>query len=218
MSGAGAEHGFGPQHPRFPGFDVLAQQRGWDEVTRRVVLERLDPGDGPRFFTARQYATLDAVLDRLVGQEPGEAQRVRMAAMVDSRMAEGSTDGWHYEDLPRDEEVWRRSLDALEDDATGAYEASFADCSREQQLALLTRIHDADAEERWHGMPASRLWSLWMRYACTAFYSHPAIWNEIGFSGPAYPRGYKNAHVGKREPFEVADAMPEDDPRWNGAS
>ena len=24
----------------------------------------------------------------------------------------------------------------------------------------------------------------------SAFYSHPWAWNEIGFGGPAYPRGY----------------------------
>ena len=43
----------------------------------------------------------------------------------------------------------------------------------------------------WHGLPAARVFSLWMRYACSAFYSHPWAWNEIGFGGPAYPRGYK---------------------------
>ena len=48
------------------------------------------------------------------------------------------------------------------------------------------------------------MWSLWTRYACTAFYSHPWAWNEIGFPGPAYPRGYKNPGVDAREPFEVA--------------
>ncbi len=70
----------------------------------------------------------------------------------------------------------------------------------------------------WHGLRASHVWSMWTRYACTAFYAHPAAWNEIGFPGPAYPRGYKNAGVGKREPFEVADASPADDPvRKDGA-
>ncbi|MDQ3430688.1 MAG: gluconate 2-dehydrogenase subunit 3 family protein, partial [Actinomycetota bacterium] len=47
---------------------------------------------------------------------------------------------------------------------------------------------------------------LWLRYACTAFYAHPWSWNEIGFGGPAYPRGYKNLGVNRREPWEVADA------------
>ncbi len=62
----------------------------------------------------------------------------------------------------------------------------------------------------WHGLPAGQLWSLWTRYASTAFYSHPWAWNEIGFSGPAYPRGYKNARVGGREPWEVREQRPVD--------
>jgi len=55
------------------------------------------------------------------------------------------------------------------------------------------------------------------RYACTAFYAHPSAWAEIGFPGPAYPRGYKNAGVGKLEPFEVGDAQPAEDPVRGGS-
>jgi hypothetical protein len=44
-----------------------------------------------------------------------------------------------------------------------------------------------------------------MRYVVQAFYSHPWAWNEIGFGGPAYPRGYAafgSPHLGEREPWE----------------
>ena len=43
-----------------------------------------------------------------------------------------------------------------------------------------------------------------MRYACTAFYAHPWAWNEIGFGGPAYPRGYKI--LGTRRPGALGGA------------
>ncbi len=62
-------------------------------------------------------------------------------------------------------------------------------------------------------MRADRVWSLWTRYACTAFYAHPWAWNEMGFPGPAYPRGYKNTGVDAREPFEVLDHRPIDPTR-----
>jgi hypothetical protein len=42
------------------------------------------------------------------------------------------------------------------------------------------------------GQPAGQVWSLWTWYACAALYAHPAACDEIGLSGPAYPRGYKN--------------------------
>jgi hypothetical protein len=59
--------------------------------------------------------------------------------------------------------------------------------------------------KRWHDWAAEHIWSLWTRYSCTAFYSHPWAWNEIGFPGPAYPRGYLNLGVDARERWEVRD-------------
>ncbi len=38
-----------------------------------------------------------------------------------------------------------------------------------------------------------------MRSVLSAFYSHPWAWNEIGFGGPAYPRGYARLGAGQRE-------------------
>ncbi len=74
----------------------------------------------------------------------------------------------------------------------------------DQQGQLVQAVQDAD---EWHGFEAEHLWSLWTRYACTAFYSHPWAWNEMGFGGPAYPRGYKNMGIDRREGWE----RPEDD-------
>ena len=67
-----------------------------------------------------------------------------------------------------------------------------------------------------HGRSAKHVWSLWTRYACTAFYAQPVAWAEIGFPGPAYPRGYKNAGVDSLEPLEVRDAKPAIDPLRKG--
>ncbi len=50
-------------------------------------------------------------------------------------------------------------------------------------------------------------WSVVMRAILAAFYSHPWAWNEIGFGGPAYPRGYMRLGVGQKEPWEVEDAF-----------
>ena len=93
---------------------------------------------------------------------------------------------------------------------------AFAAAPEEQQLELIQAVQDRGSKD-WHGLNAAHVWSLWTRYACTALYAHPLAWNEIGFSGPAYPRGYKNAGVNKLEPFEVRDARPSRDPIGEGA-
>jgi hypothetical protein len=37
----------------------------------------------------------------------------------------------------------------------------------------------------------------------SAYYSHPWSWDEIGYGGPAYPRGYMRLENGLPEPWEV---------------
>jgi Gluconate 2-dehydrogenase subunit 3 len=194
---------------RFPGFDALSQTRRWDPVTAGVVLARLGPPPPVRFFTPAEQAVAGALLDRLLGD--GGPERVPVLQLIDSRLAERQTDGWRYEDMPEDGQAWRDSLAALDRDATERHGRGFAECSGEQRDALIQAVQDLGAK-KWHEMPADRVWSLWTRYACTAFYSHPVAWNEIGFPGPAYPRGYKNLGVDALEPFEVRDARPGEDP------
>ena len=87
------------------------------------------------------------------------------------------------------------------------YGGGFATCSYTQQTDLIQAVQDLGSDD-WHGRSAAHAWSLWTRYACTAFYSHPAAWDEIGFAGPAYPRGYKNLGIDSLEGHEVRDSKP----------
>ena len=48
------------------------------------------------------------------------------------------------------------------------------------------------------------------RSVLAAFYSHPWAWNEIGFGGPAYPRGYARLGVGLSESWEGEEAFDVD--------
>lgn len=189
---------------RFPGFDVLSQAHLWDKVTAEVVLDRLGPPEAPVFFTAEERGVAGPLLDLLLAQDA--EPKVPVLALIDARLAAGETDGWHYDDMPADSQAWRRSLAALDGDARAQYGAGYADAGGARQARLVQNVQDlADAGERWHGCPAGHVWSLWTRYACTAFYSHPWAWNEIGFSGPAYPRGYLNPGINARESYEVSD-------------
>lgn len=202
---------------RFPGFSAAAQARHWDPVTAGVVLTRLGRPPDLRFFTPSQEAAATALCDRLLDQDssthggPGGGPAVPVVAMIDARLAGQQTDGWRYADLPEDGEAWRDTLRHLDDDARAKTGHGFAQCPPADQRAIIQAVQDLGGGQ-WHGLNASRVWSLWTRYACTAFYSHPRAWDEIGFPGPAYPRGYKNTGVDRREPFEVPDARPGEDP------
>lgn len=195
---------------RFPGYDVLSQRRHWDEVTQGVVLRRLGPPEPLRFFTEPEGAVARALLDRLLGQD-GTPPHVDVLADVDRRLALGETDGWRHADLPHDGEAWRRTMQLLDEDSAARHGCGFACATAEQQMALVQRVQDASGG-RWHELPAKHVWSLWTRYACTAFYAHPWAWNEIGYGGPAYPRGYAN--LTGREHWERPETDAQDPVPW----
>jgi hypothetical protein len=197
---------------RYPGFDTLAQSRHWDVATTGVVAARVGTPADLRFFTPAEEAVACALTDTLLGQH--EDQRIPVVRMIDSRLADGQGDGWHHVDMPPDDQAWRDSLAGLDADARDAFQAGFASCSQEDRDATLRAVQRATGT--WHGMPPHSVWSLWTRYADTAFYSHPWAWDEIGFGGPAYPRGYKNLGIDAREPWEVRDSRPGLDPLREG--
>jgi Gluconate 2-dehydrogenase subunit 3 len=202
---------------RFPGFDVLGQAGHWDQVTADVVTARTGPPPAVKFFTGPQEPCARALLNLLTGQDGSDGEpAVPVLEMVDSRLAAGETDGWRYAEMPEDGQAWRDTLSYLDADAGLRCGTSFAGASVIDQMALVQAVQELKSAD-WHGLPAAHVWSLWTRYACTAFYAHPSAWTEIGFPGPAYPRGYKNAGVGKLEPFEVRDARPAEDPVKEGA-
>lgn len=190
---------------RFPGFDVLDEVPRWDDVTAGVVLARLTLTADLSFFTAAEDAVASPLCDLLLGQD--DDPRIPVVALIDARLAAGETDGWHYADMPPDPQAWRETLAALDAQAQEAHGRQFALLAADQQASLVQAVFDAGRQgQPWHGWPGSQVWSLWTRYACAAFYSHPWAWNEIGFGGPAFPRGYKNVGLDARERWEVADA------------
>ena len=192
---------------RFPGFDVLDSVDNWDDVTAGVVLARLVHPSDLAFFSPEEVSVASPLLDLLLAQD--DDPRVPVLELVDARLAIGETDGWHYDDLPEDSEAWRRTLAWLDEDAADRFDdAHFGELDPAAQAALVQVVQDhSSAKETWHGVSAEHVWSLWTRYACTAFYSHPWAWNEIGFPGPAYPRGYVNLGPGARDHWEVADVV-----------
>jgi gluconate 2-dehydrogenase subunit 3-like protein len=199
----------GGRQPRFPGFDVLAQADHWDPATREVVLARLEPPAPLRFFTPPEAETLGAVLDCLLDQEA--EPKVPVLSMIDERLAAGRLSGWHYKELPDDAQTLRELARGVEQTAEAYYERPFSQLGAREVQHVLEAIRTASAPgEVWERLPAKRCWNVLTRYACEAFYAHPWAWNEIGFGGPAYPRGYARLGLDMQEWWEVRDVVRAD--------
>lgn len=198
---------------RYPGYDVLAKRdtRSWNEATRRAVDARLALPDKPRFCTPAEWQTLRAVCDRIVPQ-PVTRPPVPTAALLDHKLNEDQTEGYRNAEMPPLREAWRRGLAALDVEAVAAHNARFHELIGTQQDALLSRMQGGGmSQAAWGGMPPAMFFKERLAHDIVeAYYSHPTAWNEVGWGGPASPRGYVRLGANRRDSWEPIEAHRDD--------
>lgn len=208
--------GITPQmHGRYPDYDVLEQVDHWDEVTRRMVLDRVENVPPIRFFDAREAATLGVLCDVLTAQD--SEPRIPVLNYVDEKLHQGELDGYQYSDMPDDRDVWRIVARGLDEQAARIGDSeTFAAAGGEVQRQIVGSFADGELHGgAWKQLNVKRAFSVVMRSVLVSFYSHPWAWNEIGFGGPAYPRGYSrfgspHLQAAERESWEGREAFDED--------
>jgi len=195
-------------HGRYPDYDVLEEAGAWDEPTRAVVLARIDDVPEREFFTDAEAATLTALCDNVLAQD--SEPRIPVLAFVDAKHAAGKTEGYRYAGMPPDSETWRLVARGL-DEAAGGGPGVFAEIDADARAKIVDAFASGELEGgAWAELDVSRAWSVVTRDALAAFYAHPWAWNEIGFGGPAYPRGYARLGVGVSEAWEGEEAIHPD--------
>ena len=197
--------------PSYPGYDVLAKKDGlsWNDATRRTMEHRLSVPTRPRFFTEAEWTTLGAVCRRIMPQ-PDTRPAVPLPAYVDAKLTEGRKDGYREVSMPDEGPAWRIGLAALEQDAQNRFGRAFHALDPAEQDGLLTDMQHGKLDgPHWQGMPSKLFFKRRVIPDIThAYYAHPTAWNEIGWGGPASPRGYVRMKLDMRDPWEAAEAHP----------
>lgn len=196
---------------RYPNYDVLAKRNGpsWNDKTREAIARRLAIGPGPLFLSPDEFETLAAIAARIVPQ-PAAHQPIPVAALVDRKLQDGVSDGYRLAGMPRERDAWRSGLRALDAEARLAFGQGFARLSTTEQDELLRRAEAGTlTAPEWGSMRARDFFKHRLLHDIVlAYYSHPASWNEIGWGGPASPRGYVRLDYNERDPWEAAEAKP----------
>jgi hypothetical protein len=197
---------------RYPDYDVLAEADHWDDVTRRLIIDRVHNVPPLRFFDEQEARTIAAFCDQITAQDADP--KVAVVNYLDEKLYENNGAGYQYFDLPSDQEVWRRVARGLDDEARKQGRDSYAFLTEHEQNE---RVHKFDKGElyggEWATFNISRAFKVCVRDICEQFYAHPWSWNEIGFGGPAYPRGYAafgSPQLGEEEHWEAKEAVDVD--------
>jgi hypothetical protein len=200
------------ERSRYPGYDVLAKREtpSWDEPTRRAIDKRLHVPSEARFLTAAERAVADALCRRILPQD-GEGETVPLAALLDAKLFADHGDGFREADMPYMREAWRIGLAALDAEAKARHDGrGFAAISCDDQDSLLAMMQEGlFCAPHWCGLDAQKFFERRVLVDVPAlYYGHPKAWSEIGFGGPASPRGYVRLEGERRDPWEAAEAVP----------
>lgn len=196
---------------RYPGYDVMSKRDGqsWNDKTREVIDARLATEPRPEFFSADEWKTLYALCDRVMPQPQGRA-RAPLGAYVDRQLLKGKTKGYRLAGMPQPGEAWKRALAALDEVAQRSHGRTFALLTESDQDAMLARMAAGSFEaEAMRGMPSKTFWTSHVIHDVVgAYYAHPSAWSEIGWGGPASPRGYVRLGLDRHDAWEPEEATP----------
>ncbi len=198
----------------YPTYDVMAPDKwrhDWDDKTRRLVLDRVGNVPGRSFLNEAEFTTLTAICDRLLPQDHRAAElRIPIAPFIDQRLARGEGNGYRDARMPWDDEAYRRGLAGIDETSRMVFGGQcFTELAPPQQEQVLAALEDGDPPgATWRQAPAVLFFKLLMHDVVDTYYAHPTAWSEIGFGGPASPRGHVRLSLGKRDPWEAAETAP----------
>lgn len=193
-------------------YDVLAKwdSPSWDEVTRDVVRKRLQQVPERKFLEPEEWTTLEAVCSRLIPQSDRGADRVPIVPWIDRKLMSNQDVGYRYENMPPLRTAWRLGVAGIENEGLRRHHAAFTELGGEQQDRILRDIQNGKVGgDPWEELPPARFFTaILLKTVVGIYYAHPAAWGEVGFGGPASPRGYVRRELGGRDAWEAEE-------RWN---
>lgn len=193
----------------YRGYDVLAK---WDTVsfddrTREELTRRLHGGLKRRFLTKGEFELLIAIIERLAPIFC-ESERLAITHWIDDRLFRNVGEGFRYAGEPPMRESWRKGLAAIDREARRSFAVSFTLLDASRKDATLRAVQKGDVDvDLWRGLRASTFFShTLLKTIAGLAYAHPSAWSDIGFGGPASPRGYVRLGFNQRDPWEAKES------------
>ncbi|MEC0244887.1 gluconate 2-dehydrogenase subunit 3 family protein [Paenibacillus chitinolyticus] len=190
--------------PKYPSFDVMKEQNHWDPHTRSIVSSRMRRRREYRLLTLLEAEQLRSICSLLVDDDRSEILTY-VLEHIDDTLCGQKEEGQRGPDIPPQSELIREGLEALETMSHGFHTRPFQQLSPAEQKELLTYVAEVRLSLRgdWPAPVQRAFFNRLLALTVEAYYSHPQIWSEIGYAGPAHPRGYIRADRGQLDPWEA---------------
>ena len=189
---------------RYPGYNVLSQVKEWDPHTRDIVLKRLGPFPGLKYLTPEETQMLKTIAAHIIYDER-DVILTYVIHQLDQTLSSNIGESERKPEAPQAKDLIRRGLTALNRVALKISQKAFVELDSATQFKIIASLQTETVEPipDWSRIPPQELFKKLAGMITSAYYSHPTIWSEIGYGGPAYPRGYVRIESGLTDPWEA---------------
>lgn len=182
----------------------MDEEDAWDDHTQEIVQSRLSATPRHQALSRQEADLLGAICARLLDDDKPAVLRF-VLRHFDQTLHSSPGEGQRKAGVPEGKTLIRQGLRAVEQSAKAAHASSFAKLGSDQQRKLLEEIGAGTArpQEAWAGVPQQPFFQKLLTLTVESYCSHPEVWSEIGYAGPAYPRGYVRTQLGHLDPWEA---------------
>jgi hypothetical protein len=196
--------------PTYPAYDVLDKwnSESFDDKTRRVLRERLSNLPPRRFFTEHEWQLCEALVARVLPQ-PERTEPIPVTPWIDAQLDTNLQEGFRYAHMPQQRDAWRQGLANIDAEARYRHDRNFSELDAAQADALLADLEAGRVnKDLWQDLDPDWFFvTVLVKTVAGYYYSHPAAWSEVGFGGPASPRGYVRIGFNTRDPWEAKEVL-----------
>lgn len=192
------------EQTHYPNYDVMDSLNEWDPLTQEIVVKRKGPFPAPSFLQEHEVAMLRTIAQHLIYDNRKQVLDY-IVHHFDEDLTSNIGESYRKSQAPPADSLVREGLQAIDKVAQALHGNGFLDIDVKDQFAILAslQLEKAYPIPEWSVIPQKSLFDKLLELTVSAYYSHPTIWSEIGYGGPAYPRGYYRIELGWRDPWEA---------------
>lgn len=191
----------------YPSFNVMDERKAWDDHTRSIVESRLNIAKNTYQFLSPDEAVLLELISSVLMDDDRKDIILYIVRHMDETLYASIGESQRKPGIPEAKILIRDGLKKLEEYAYAQTDnnKSFRQLTDTDHKKLLEHVSKGTAQPDsvWATAHQKDFFQKILQLTIEAYCSHPTIWSEIGYAGPAYPRGYVRADIGHLDPWEA---------------
>lgn len=177
----------------YPDFNVMDHKGHWDDHTREIVEKRLAEGQTSyKSLDEREAWTLGQLISVLL-DEKRDGLVHYVVCHFDRKLSSNIGEGQRKKGIAPFSVLIKEGLRNLFPEGEQVTKDKVGD------MVVDKNVFSCGS----YSVPIKEFMARVMEETMAAYYSHPQVWSEIGYAGPAYPRGYVRTEWGLTDPWEA---------------